>query len=203
MKKEFITVLFSKAYICLVILVALQINVFSQETPNNKTFLLRPYIENGVDFIRNDYLKQNYVTESKYYFGGGLQIGLPYSEKFIPFGQFTYSLYTVKKEIIPTVKTFDTLQTQQTTIGVILPFYKVTQGMYVRSKFGLSYAKLNETIYSGRTKSYGFLLGIGLEKTLQNSISRVFIDLSYNYQKANKAMFKDYDVTKLSFGVVF
>ena len=46
----------------------------SIEKPN---IWIRPYFENGIAFLNNDYLKEAYATNSTYNWGAGFRIGNP------------------------------------------------------------------------------------------------------------------------------
>ena len=61
-----------KKTILSIIIVLISVIVYSQDTIQKPRILLRPYFENGINFLRNDILKQNYATQSMYYWGGGL-----------------------------------------------------------------------------------------------------------------------------------
>lgn len=61
--------------------------------------LVRPYIENGIDFIRSETLKQNYNTNSKYFYGFGIQIGHPSVSKIIPYAQISLSKFGLQSNL--------------------------------------------------------------------------------------------------------
>jgi hypothetical protein len=51
------------------------------------------------------------------------------------------------------------------------------------------------------SNAHGFLIGLGIEKSIIRN-SRVFLDVTYNYQKSANTGFKDFDMLKLSIGFV-
>lgn len=178
----------------------LSLSLFSQDSISEPTLLLRPYFENGIDFIRNDGLKQNYETQSKYFWGFGLQIGHPETIKLIPYAQFSMSKFDIEKTITPNIKADSVLTTKQITGGLIIPFKKV-DNIYYRARLGYSYSMINESFYNIDSNSHGFQIGLGVEKKIIGN-SRIYFDLSYNFQKTGKSEFRDFDMTKFSIGFV-
>ena len=178
----------------------LSLSLYSQDSISKPTFLLRPYFENGIDFIRNDGLKQNYETQSKYFWGFGLQIGSPETFKIIPYAQFSLSRYTIEKTITPGIKADSTLTTKQNTGGFIIPLKKV-DNYYFRARLGYSFSRIKESFYNIDSDSHGFQIGLGVEKKIIGN-SRIYFDLSYNFQKTSKSEFRDFDMTKFSIGFI-
>jgi opacity protein-like surface antigen len=179
---------------------ALSLSLYSQDSVSQPAVLLRPYVENGIDFIRNDQLKQNYETQSKYFWGFGFQLGHPDIFAIFPYVQFSLSEFEIEKTIAPDVTTDHALTTRQITGGLIVPLKKV-EPTYYRARLGYSYSKIKESFDDIDADSHGFQIGFGVErKVIRNS--RIYIDLSYNYQKTVKSEFRDFDMTKLSLGFI-
>ena len=176
-------------------------SIFAQDSIQKSTLLLSPYFENGIDFIRNDFLKQNYETQSKYFLGFGIQIGLPETQKMIPYIQYTYSSFEIENEIAPNIKADSTLTIKQVSGGLIFPI-KIINDVHLRMRTGYSYSMIKESFYNIDSGSHGFQIGIGAEKKLIGK-SRIYFDLTYNYQKTGKSNFRDFDMTKLSVGFGF
>jgi len=188
-----------KVFLTLVIgLVSL--SIYAQDPVSKPALLLRPYFENGIDFIRNDVLKQNYETQSKYFWGFGLQIGHPETFKIIPYAQFTLSKFEIEKTIAPNNKADSVLTTKQITGGLIVPIKKV-DNTYFRARLGYSYSMITESFYNIDSNSHGFQIGLGAERKIIGN-SRIYFDLSYNFQKTSKSEFRDFDMTKFSFGLI-
>ncbi len=178
----------------------LGISVYSQDSISKPTLLLRPYIENGIDFIRNDGLKQNYETQSKYFWGFGLQIGHPETFKIIPYAQISLSKFEIENTIAPNIKADSALTTKQITCGLFIPLKKA-DNIYFRARLGYSYSMIKESFYNIDSNSHGFQVGLGVEKKIIRN-SRIYFDLSYNFQKTSKSDFRDFDMTKFSIGFV-
>jgi len=156
--------------------------------------LVRPYVEMGVDFLQSGSLRRQYQTQSMPYWGFGVQVGHPRSASLVPFVQYSMSTYEVDGA------TNGTLRTNQFTGGVILPLCRKETLQY-RTRFGYSYSNIKESIQSIDSHSHGFLIGLGVEKSIiQNS--RVYLDVTYHYQKSSNTGFKDFDMAKLSIGFV-
>lgn len=176
------------------------LSVYAQDSISKPTLLLRPYFENGIDFIRNDLLKQYYSTQSKYYWGFGLQLGHPETFKVIPYVQFSFSKFEIEENVAPAISADSALKTKQIMGGLIVPI-KQFDNMFIRTRLGYSYSMITESFFDIDSDSHGFQIGLGIEtKVLRNS--RIYIDLSYNLQKTGKSEFRDFDMTKLSIGLI-
>lgn len=184
----------------LVSLISINLSVFAQDSIQSPTLLIRPYFENGIDFIRNDELKQNYNTQSKYFLGFGLQFGKPMKQKFTPYIQFTYSATGIEREITPDVFADSTFKTTQFSGGFIF-FFKRINDVRLRTRVGYCYSFIEEPFYNIDSGSHGFQIGIGAEKRILKN-SRIYFDVSYNYQKMKTGEFRDFDMAKLSFGFI-
>lgn len=175
------------------------LSLFAQDSIQPREMLIRLYFENGIDFIRNDNLKQNYNTQSKYFWGLGWQIGKP-KQKFTPYVQFTYSTTGVETEIAPDVFADSTFKNTQFSGGVIYAFKKIND-VRLRTRVGYCYSLIEEPFYEIDSSSHGFQIGIGAEKRIIKN-SRIYFDISYNFQKMQTGEFRDFDMTKLSFGFI-
>jgi hypothetical protein len=173
---------------------------FAQSTSSGPHLMLRPFVENGIDFIRNEGLKLNYETQSKYFWGFGFQIGHPEISSLIPFAQASFSNYKMQDSISLGVTSDSALRTNQYLFGVIIPLKK-TKNLLYRARIGYSYARIRESFYDIDRASHGFQIGMGIERRVFKH-SRVFCELSYNYQKLVLSYYRDFDMIKLSFGFV-
>jgi len=190
MRKIFIAFLF----------VLIGYSLFAQDSIQKPVLFIRPYFENGIDFIRNDLLKQNYGTQSMYYMGIGIQLGNPNIQKIIPYAQFNYSSFEIVKEIAPNTKADSALTNKQVSGGLMIPFKKYND-IFLKARIGFSYSMIEESFYNIDSGSNGFHIGIGVERKLIGN-SRIYLELIYNYQKTGKSQFRDFDATKLSLGLV-
>jgi hypothetical protein len=182
------------------VIVLLCQTAFAQSTSSVPHLLLRPFFENGIDFMRNESLKLNYETQSKYFWGFGFQIGHPEISLLIPFAQASFSHYKIQDSISPGVSSDSALRTNQYLFGIIIPLKK-TNNLYYRARIGYSYARIRESFYDIDKASHGLLIGVGIERKVFK-YSRVFCELSYNYQKLVLSYYRDFDMIKLSFGFV-
>ena len=69
---------------------------YAQDSTQTPGLLIRPFVENGIDFIRNDQIKENYRTQSKYFFGIGVVFGHPETEKVMPYLQVSRSSFAIE-----------------------------------------------------------------------------------------------------------
>ncbi|MFO7863621.1 MAG: hypothetical protein R6U85_06445 [Salinivirgaceae bacterium] len=177
------------------------ISLQAQETTDEKKpFLIRPYIENGINFIRNDNLKEIYESQSMHHIGFGLQFGSPYNQKIVPYLQYAQSSMDIEKEIEPEEPQKYSMQNDQVSLGLII-HVKEVNGIYFRTKFAYSLSMIEESFNVVDNDSHGFQVGIGVEKEVLKS-QRIYMDLTYNYQKTDNDGFKDFDATRLSFGFI-
>jgi opacity protein-like surface antigen len=175
-------------------------SIFAQDSIQKPTVLLRPYFENGIDFIRNDFLKQNYETQSKYFWGLGVQFGYPETQSLIPYAQFTSSSFEIENEIAPDIKADSVLTNKQVSGGLIIPLIKMNDA-YFRMRMGYCYSMIKESFSNIDSNSHGFQIGVGFERKVIGN-SKIFLDLTYNYQKTGESNFRDFDMTKLSVGFI-
>jgi len=145
---------------------------FGQEAENEPDyFKLRPYIVNGIDFIQSDSLKTIYGTNSKYFFGGGLEFRSSDLTNLRFITQYTYSslTYAISDSLA------DTLITNKLLFGFVFPFYE-KEKLILTSTFGMNFTKVNETnYYINSSKNIGIQIGFGLERKLLNT-DRVFFN---------------------------
>lgn len=179
----------------------MSVSLFAQDSTEGYKLFLRPYIENGINFIRNETLKELYSTQSMYHLGFGLQFGHPEFAKIIPFVQYSNSGFTIEQDTDQDVKTERTFEMDQTLIGGVFPIKKINK-TYYNAKLAYCYSRIKESFYHINDNSHGILIGLSLEKILF-SRSRIYIDFSYCFQKIEKAEFRDFDMIKLSAGFIF
>ena len=188
-----------KRFVIIFLIVLFDFSIYAEDSISTPRSVLQLNFENGIDFIRNDILKQNYGTQSKYFYGIGLQIGHPDNFKMIPFIQFIFSSFEIEKNVSPTLKADSALTTKQFIGGLIFPIYKIGKS-YLRVRFGYSYSIVKESFFNIDSESHGFQIGFGIDRKLIAN-SRIYFDLTYNYQKTKKSQFRDFDMTRFSIGV--
>lgn len=193
---------------------------FAEDTIRKPKLMLRPYVENGVDFIRNEELQTFYRTKSKYFIGIGLQFGHPMRSTVIPFAQITHSKFTVDQptyhyqtengvDYMPEPSSYGTysITTTQCSGGLLFPF-KISTNTNLRARAAYSFAMIEDSYVAQLDHntdkeyeaSHGFQIGFGAERMI--AVSRVYADILYNFQKSNSMAFSDYDMVKLAFGFV-
>jgi len=188
-----------KKIILLFVAGLLTYSVCAQDTISKPKMLLRPFVENGANFIRNDNLKRVYNTQSMYFFGAGLRFGHPDFQNYIPYAQYTYSSF---ERISPDSLVVENhkLKIQQISVGLDFPVYKFNN-LQLRMQVGGDIGMIQESFYTIDDYSVGFHAGIGFDKKLI-SHSRIYARFSYNYQKTIDTYIHDFDVMKLAIGVV-
>lgn len=185
------------------IYVSRSFNPFSflkQDSLHSPRLLLRPFVENGISFFQNNELKNKYATKSIYFYGFGFQIGHIKTHKIIPYTLMSFSKYTIDRVLYKNTNPDSIITMKNIVIGFILPLYSLND-TYLKIKFGYSLSIIKESFYSINDNPWGMQIGIGIErKFIRNT--RIYSDLTYIYQKSNNSKCKDFDVTRLSFGIV-
>lgn len=171
----------------------------TKDTLHSPRLLLRPFLENGIYFLKNNVLKENYSTRSMFYYGFGFQIGHPQTFKIIPFAQINFSKYTIDKVLYQNTKADSSFSMKQIIVGVILPVYSL-HDTYVRMKCGYSLSTIKDTFHTVDDSPFGLQLGLGIERRFIGN-TRIYTDFSYLYQKSKNPNFKDFDMTRLSLGL--
>lgn len=191
MKHKILTTLFLA--LCLV--------SFSQSDSSKKrTMWLRPSFENGVSIIRNEYLKRSFSTNSTYNWGVGIRFGNAMKNNLLPFIQFSTSKYTTRNVALSNQIMDSVLSLRETIAGFIFPVKRMGASMW-RAKAGFIRAAILDEISKNSGNGNGVQVGLGFETKIEGN-SRVFIDCSYDLIKHEIAAFRDYDLLKLSIGVV-
>ncbi len=184
------------------LLILVSISGFSQDSLHGPKIFIRPFFETGIDFIQSDYLKDTYNTKTKTFWAIGLQFGHADEGKVVPYVQYTRSSYS--KEVISLPNTSATeyqFLTEGFNAGFIIPVVMFKNG-FLKTKIAYSYARIKEPFSDTDDNSNGIQFGFGYEKKVFK-YSRIFVDLTYNYQKTIKsAAIRDLDMTKLSVGFV-
>lgn len=176
-------------------------SIFSQSDSAKKaTFLLRPYAETGVAFIQNSYLKSKYGTNTMFYWGGGLRLGNPLIHNLLPYGQYTRAAYALHKATTGNQVEDTILSIQEISAGLVFPIKRMGVQM-LRAKAAVTYAKIRDGVSKNSADGNGLQLGLGWEGRLQK-LSRVYIDYSYDLIKYGSGTFRDYDLGKLTIGIV-
>jgi hypothetical protein len=171
-----------------------------KDSLHSPRLLLRPFLENGIYFLRNTELKTNYSTQSIFYYGFGFQIGHPQTFKIIPFTQISFSKYTIDKVLYQNTKADSSFSMKQIVLGVILPVYS-SKDNFIRMKCGYSVSFIKETFHFIDDSPFGLQVGLGIERRFIGN-TRMYTDFSYLYQKSSNPNFKDFDMTKLALGFV-
>jgi hypothetical protein len=175
--------------------------LFSQSDSTTKpTFWGRPYFENGIAFIRNDYLKDSYETNSMYHWGLGLRFGNPNISKLLPYMQYSNSTYKSQKVDANNEKVDSTLRIQEFMVGFNIPIKRFHSNM-LRAKVGYTYSMIDDDYFNNSDKANGLQVGLGYEAKIFGK-SRVYIEYSYDFNKLLKASFRDYDIQKISLGFI-
>jgi len=171
-----------------------------KDTVRRPTLIARPYFENGMYFFKNDSLKSRYKTNSIFYIGFGVNVGHIETHRIIPFFQISLAKYKINKA--PTLPSHpdSTISIKQFIIGTILPIYS-TKDLYFRLKLGYNLTIIRESFFGINDIPFGLQLGIGIERRFIRN-TRVYFDFSYLYQKSTDPTFKDFDMTRLCFGIV-
>lgn len=191
MKK--LLLVFLTAFIC--------VAMYSQDTTQYPRVYIRLYFENGADFLRNDMLKENYETGSKYFWGFGMQFGYPGIHNAIPYFQYTTSKYKITSDDGYGDTSVDsTLSTNQFNAGLLIPLVKIEK-TYLRARLGLNVTYIRESFYRVSDYSTGFQAGLGIDTRFMG-FSRAYIDILYNYNKVGNGDIRDFDFVKLCFGVI-
>ena len=188
--------------LCLII----SLTSFSQSTPTSQstppkkaTIWLRPFLETGVSFIRNEQLKNSFGTNSTFNWGFGIRIGNPFKSNLFPYFQYSYSRHT-SRTLLPNRHMDSVLNIRQVIVGFVFPLKRFENSM-LRAKAGFVSSSILDEISKNSGNGYGIQLGMGFETKIDHN-SRVYIDLSYDLNKFEVSQFRDYDLLKLSLGVI-
>lgn len=175
--------------------------IFSQNDSIDKSsFWIRPYIENGITFLNNNNLKETYGTNSMYNWGFGVQIGNPNKRTILPYFQFTNSSYAFQKTNLIGVRADTALKIREFMIGLNVSVLKFNSNV-LSAKAGYIISIINDGFHKNSNNANGLQVGIGYEaKIFRNS--GVYINYTYDFLKLNNASFRDYDIQKISFGLI-
>lgn len=174
---------------------------FSQsDSLRKKTIWLRPSVENGVSFIRNEYLKNSFGTNSTYNWGFGIRFGNATKSGLLPFIQYSNSKYTSRRMFSTNQRMDSILRIKQIIAGFVFPVRRFGTSM-LRAKTGFIHSTILDEISNNSGDGTGVQLGFGFETKMEGN-SRVYFDCSYDLIKYEMAPFRDYDILKLSIGIV-
>lgn len=176
-------------------------NCFSQNDSIEKpVFWVRPYIETGIAFINNDYLKESYATNSMYNWGVGIRIGNPNKSRMLPYFQYSNSSFTTQNLDGNNNKIDSTLKIQEFMFGFNFIIKKIKSNN-ITAKAGYIHSMIDDDLFVNSGNANGLQFGFGYEaKFIKNS--RVYINYSYDFLKYSKASFRDYDIQKISIGFI-
>ena len=168
------------------------------DTANSHVGLIRPYIETGVTFFNNDYLKNTFKTNSLYNLGFGLRFGNPNKDNVLPFIQYSRSNFKTQQLDINNKLMDTTINIKEFIFGLNIAVKKINSNSF-RLKLGYIAALINHDIPYKSLDATGLYLGFGYEaKVFKNS--RVFVGYSFDFMKKSSSLFRDYDVQKITFG---
>ncbi len=174
---------------------------FSQSDSLKKgTIWLRPSIENGISFLRSDFLKNSFGTNSTYNWGFGIRFGNAVKNDLLPFVQYSNSKHTSRINTSANQGMDSVLRIRQIIWGFVFPVKRFGPDM-LRVKAGYIHSNILDEISKNSGDGRGLQLGFGFETRMEGN-SRVYIDCSYDLVKFELAPFRDYDILKLSFGIV-
>jgi hypothetical protein len=187
-----------KSFTLTLFLVTSLISIAQKTKPPKTTILLRPYAEGGIAFIMNSALKKNYQTNTMFYFGAGVRLGNPLKHNLLPYLQLTWAQHTHRYN---NERTRDSaLNFREFATGFIIPLFKNKEHL-LRAKTGFIYASIQDDIARKNVKGKGFQVGLGFEEKL-NKHFRFFVDASYNLIKVQSGISRDYDLAKLTLGII-
>jgi len=164
---------------------------WNNDSLHTPALLLRPYVENGMLSLINDSIKSLYSTKTIFSYGFGFQIGHIRNHSIIPYTQFSFAKTAFNK---------NTLYLKHISIGLYYPIYRVNDS-YLALKIGYCLVLLKESKNAIHQNIPGFQAGIVLDHKLGGN-ARIYIGYSYYYEKSPTKNFKDFDATKLTFGII-
>jgi len=164
---------------------------WNNDSLHTPALLLRPYIENGMLSFINDSIKSIYATKTIYSYGFGFQIGHIRNHSIIPYTQFSFAKTAYNK---------NTLTINHISVGLYLPIYRVNES-YLAIKLGYCLVMLKESKNTIHQNIPGFQAGMYLDHKLGGN-TRIYVGYSYYYEKSPTKNFKDFDVSKVTFGII-
>lgn len=163
--------------------------------------ILRPYGEFGMLIPRNSSIQKSYDTKSMFFWGAGFQLNHPLTSSFFPYVSYLQTNYTIYIHNDSIKKLPQTFRLEQVGFGFVLKMFKMSRTA-VSGKIGYTHGFINDDIHTIHNQAYGFAFGIGLERRILEK-SKFYIDFAYNYQKIEPATYRDFDLTRFSFGFCF
>jgi hypothetical protein len=161
---------------------------------------LRPYIECGVVFLDNKNLTDSYKTNTTYNWGLGLRIGNPYRNRIFPYFEFSRSHYVTQKTYSNNITADSILRIDEYIFGFNILMKRVKSNMLL-AKVGYITSSVKDDMFHNSNTANGLQLGLQYEARFHKN-SRAFINYSYDFLKLNKAAFRDYDIQKITFGII-
>jgi hypothetical protein len=153
---------------------------------------------NGINFLRNEVLQENYKVKSIYFLGFGVRIGDPRSERLHFHLNYYHSRFTATAEV-DNVKQDSSLALNQIVPSISFLLVK-GKSFSIYSKGGYIHGMIKDGFSKLSKDTPGLKVGIGV----QNKIFRnhdLHLDLDYDLMKPKSIGFRDYDVIKLSLGL--
>ncbi len=172
----------------------------AQEKKERKS-IVRLYAQTGFQFLQNEQLRLNYNTNATFFWGLGFQFGKSNDAAAIPFVHYSSSVYNLQKKLPGNQLADSSLSMRQFNFGLNFPLIR-HDDFLLKAIVGYTYGTIKESFYEINSQVNGFLIGLGLERTVFVN-SRISFDLSYHYQKTKTVDFRDFDVVKLGIGFYF
>lgn len=156
------------------------------------------HLANGVNFIRNEALKNSYANNALYFWGVGVRMGNPQKPKIFFDADYNFSNYQLSTEVNK-VRQDSVLKINQLILSLSVELVRWNT-CSVRTKAGYIVAFLKDDVTKLDKVLPGFKVGLSIENKIFQS-QAVHFDLDYDLMKAKGNSFQDYDVWKLSVGV--
>lgn len=163
--------------------------------------ILRPYFEFGMFLPRNQSIQKTYDTKSMFFWGAGFHLNHPLTSSFFPYVSYMQTKYSIYTKTDSIAKLSQSFELQQVGFGFVLKMLKMNRTA-VTGKFGYTHAFIRDDVHDIHNQANGFSFGVGLERRILEK-SKFYTDFTYNYQKIEPAYYRDFDITKFSFGFCF
>jgi len=183
-----------KKNLLIFIVIILATNLFAQnDTAKTKERLIAPFFEIGLSYTSNSHIEDSYFSNSMFNWGIGVRFGNLNTNNVLPFAQ--YSNYLMEKAA-------STLTIQEVKIGIDL-FIKRIKSSLFKIKTAAIYSIIDDDLSNiVNSKGGGLQIGLGYEiKILKNS--RICIDYSYNLTQFTNNLSQNYNIHKITIGLMF
>lgn len=161
-------------------------------------FWVRPYIENGITFPKNELINNTYSTNSIYHWGAGIRIGDPLNQRMLIYFQYSKSAFTIENKDQNEITMDSTLSVEEYIAGFNIILKRINKSNII-GKVGYIDASINNDYLSYSGKGKGFQVGLGYEIKIFRR-SWIYVNYTYNFIKSSKYSFRDYDNQKITLG---